>query len=122
MAGDDELQVLFRKVFGHPLQEISAPQVLERLKSGPQDLVCCLFWADDMPAHQLVLHRLTEDQRVVFYNPYRERNDLPVGSVLADPERRVEEDGLESVSFDVFRSFFTQRKAVCYSTEPTVGS
>ena len=117
MADNEELQTLFGKTFGYQLQPLSAPQVLEQLKTGERDIVCCLYWEERMPAHQLVLHRLTDDNRVLFFNPYRENKQLPVGSLLAEPERRVEESGLESVSFEVFRSFFTQRQALCYSTE-----
>lgn len=110
-----DIQEMFKKVFGHELQPLTPPQALELLKQGPQDLLLIMHWAEDMPEHQLVLHRLTEDNRVVFYNPFRPEQKA-VGTVLSDPERRVEEDGLESVSFEVFRSFFTERKAVCYNT------
>lgn len=111
----EDIQAGFKRLFGHELKPLTPPEALALLKSGPQDLLLILHWAADMPEHQLVLHRLTEDQRVVFYNPYRAA-ELPVGTTLPDPERRVEEEGLESVTFDVFRSFFTHRKAVCYNT------
>lgn len=116
MANED-LQILFKRVFGYALQPLTPPEVLERLKRGPQDIVCVLQWHELMPQHQLVLQKLTADERVVFYNPYRERSDLVAGTMLADPERRVEGNGQESVSFDTFRTFFTQRQAQCYSTD-----
>ena len=111
----DDIGPKFEKLFGHELRPLTPPQVLELLKSGHQDLLMILHWDEQMPQHQLVLHDLTADQRVVFYNPYRAESH-PVGTQLNDPERRVEEDGLESVSFDVFRAFFTERKAVCFDT------
>ena len=117
MPKTEEMQVLFRRVFGHPLKELTPPQVLESLKMGNKDVVCCLYWDSRMPDHQLVLHRLTPDERVIFYNPYHECPDGPVGTILPEPERRIEAGGLESVSFDVFRTFFTHRQAICFSTE-----
>lgn len=112
----DDLKPMFEKLFGHALAPLTPPQVLQLLKSGPQDLLLVLFWSPEMPQHQLVLHQLLPDERILFYNPYRAAGERPVGTILPDPERRVEEDGLESVSFDTFRSFFTERKAVCYDT------
>lgn len=111
----DEIQPMFERLFGHSLTPLSPPQVLQLLKAGPQDLLLILYWSEEMPQHQLVVHSLTPDNRVIFYNPYR-AEELPVGSRLSDPERQVEENGLESVSFETFRSFFTERKAVCYNT------
>jgi hypothetical protein len=111
----DDIGPKFEKLFGHGLRPLTPPQVLQLLKTGPQDLLLILYWDADMPEHQLVVHQLTPDQRVVFYNPYR-AEEKPVGTELADPPRRVEENGLESCSFDTFRDFFTQRKAVCYDT------
>lgn len=111
----DEMKSLFEKTFGHSLSPLTPPQALQLLKSGPQDLLLILYWSPEMPQHQLVIHQLLPGDRVLFYNPYRPE-DHPVGSVLKDPERRVEENGLESVSFDMFRSFFTERKAACYNT------
>ncbi len=116
----DELRPLFEKLFGHGLTPLTPPQVLQRLKEGPQDLLLILNFGEEMPQHQLVLHQLTPEQRVVFFNPYREA-DHPPGTVLSDPERRVEEDGLESISFDMFRRFFTERGAVCYDTRSPEG-
>lgn len=114
----DEIQPMFERLFGHTLTPLTPPQVLQLLKTGPQDLLLILHWSDDMPQHQLVVHSLTPENRVIFYNPYR-AEELPVGSQLSDPDRQVEENGLESVSFDTFRSFFTDRKAVCYNTKQT---
>lgn len=113
----EDLQAGFERIFGRPLQPLTPPQVLQLLQSGPQDLVVVLHWSQEMPQHQLVLHGLTEDRRVVFYNPYR-AGDEEVGTELNDPPRRVEPDGLESVTFDTFRSFFTERKAVCFNARP----
>lgn len=111
----DEIGPMFTRLFGHQLAPLTPPEALQRLKSGPQDLLLILEWSREMPQHQLVLHELLPDERVLFYNPYRAQEN-PVGTLLTDPERRVEEDGMESVSFEVFRSFFTERKAVCYDT------
>lgn len=105
----------FEKLFGHSLKPLTPPQVLQLLKTGRQDLLLILHWSPEMPEHQLVIHELTPDNRVLFYNPYRAREE-PVGTILPDPERRVEEDGMESISFEMFRSFFTERKARCFDT------
>jgi hypothetical protein len=115
------MQGVYQRVFGHNLPELSPPQALERLKTGKKEVICCLFWDARLPEHQLVLRKIAPDNRVVFYNPYKERHGIPVGTVLSDPERRVEEGGLESVSFDVFRTFFTQRNAICFGTEKAGG-
>ena len=111
----DDIKPMFEKLFGHSLTPLTPPQVLQLLKSGRQDLLLILHWSPEMPQHQLVIHELTPDNRVLFYNPYR-AEEQPVGSMLEDPERRVEEDGMESITFDTFRAFFTERKAVCYDT------
>lgn len=111
----DEIGPRFEELFGRSLRPLTPPQVLQLLKSGHQDLLMILYWDEQMPEHQLVIHDLRPDQRVVFYNPYRTA-DHPVGTELSNPIRRVEEGHLESVSFDVFRTFFTERKAVCYDT------
>lgn len=111
----DDIKEMFEKVFGHGLTPLTPPQVLQLLKSGPQDLLLVLHWSEEMPQHQLVVHQLLPGERVLFYNPYR-AEDQPVGTVLSDPERTVEENGMESISFDMFRSFFTDHKAVCYNT------
>jgi len=111
----DDIQVGFQKLFGHPLEPLTPPQALALLKLSRQDLLLILVWNKEMPSHQLVLHEIGPDERVLFYNPFREK-ELPPGSKLTDPERRVEADGMESVSFDVFRSLFTERQARCFDT------
>ena len=111
----DEIQPMFEKLFVHPLAPLTPPQVLHLLQAGPQNLLLILYWNPEMPQHQLVIHQLIPENRVLFYNPYR-AEELPVGSMLSDPERRVEAGGMESITFDMFRSFFTERKAVCYDT------
>lgn len=112
----DDIKPAFEKLFGHPLTPLTPPQVLSLLKGGPQELLLILYWSPEMPQHQLVIHELTPENRVLFYNPYR-AEEKPVGTMLTDPERRVEEDGMESITFDMFRAFFTERKAVCYNTK-----
>lgn len=111
----EEIGAKFAKLFGHELAPLTPPQVLQLLKAGPQDLLLILEWSQEMPQHQLVIHELLPDERVLFYNPYR-AEEKPAGTLLTNPDRRVEENGLESVSFEMFRSFFTDRKAVCYNT------
>ena len=116
----DQLEALLEKAFGYRLHPLSPPEVLRLLQSGTADIVMVLHWDERNPQHQLVLEKLTEDRRIVFYNSLKTAG-AKKGMVLHNPHRVVEGECLESVSFETFRSFFTEHGAMCFGTRSEPG-
>lgn len=100
-------------MFGETLHPLTATELLEQLAAGNRKCLLTLNWGPGMPDHQLLLRGLDPEGRVYFHNPYRPE-DHPIGTLLANPERRVEPDHLESVTLDQFEQFFLERNARAY--------
>jgi uncharacterized radical SAM superfamily protein len=121
-----ELNLLYQKIFGRALKEVKDPLiVIDALKKGTSNIITEMIWGEHRDGeyherHKIVLLYISENDRVVFYNPMGNEGTR-IGAILGgndmDPVRRVEGINRESVPVDAFIDFFTERDAACYFPE-----
>jgi len=124
MDSIEELKILHEAVLGQELREERDPVIiLQMLEDGKSDIITDLNWGEMREGeyherHKIILQGISDDNRVIFYNPMGHPGDMEEGELIEGrdkgPTRQVEGIGIESVGRDEFIGFFESRGAVCF--------